>query len=60
MNTELCAGMGPQGNEPHCPCVMKRLGLPTSAGNWTEQDIDDLKNAIGSIFNSGEIDHHDT
>jgi hypothetical protein len=25
-----CACLGPQFNEPHCPCTMHRLGLPPS------------------------------
>jgi hypothetical protein len=26
----LCACLGPQAGEPHCPCEMKRRGLPPS------------------------------
>jgi hypothetical protein len=34
----VCACMGPQGNDPECPCKMKELGLQSSV--WTQEQID--------------------
>lgn len=48
-NLELCACMGPQGNEPYCPCGMRSRGLATSA-NWTQEEIDAMQKALEEIF----------
>jgi hypothetical protein len=47
---QLCACMGPQGNEPHCPCKMRRMGLDSPASKWTQADIDALKSVFTRIF----------
>ena len=37
-----CACMGPQGNDPVCPCKMRALGKePTGA--WTPEEVEQLK-----------------
>ncbi len=32
-----CGCLGPQFNEPHCPCTMRRLNLPPSADRLADQ-----------------------
>jgi hypothetical protein len=41
--------MGPQGNDPVCPCSMRNLGLqPTNL--WTEESKEKLNKALTEIF----------
>ena len=42
--------MGLQGNDPVCPCAMRREGKQPSHGVWTTQDVEDLKNALRQIY----------
>lgn len=35
--SSVCACLGAQFNEPECPCVMRRLGLPPSAERLAHQ-----------------------
>lgn len=49
-NLKICACMGPQGNDPVCPCAMLREGKHPSHGVWTTQDVEDLKNAFRQIY----------
>lgn len=45
MTLPLCACMGPTGDDPFCPCVMKQKGLePTPL--WTSEKIEELRNAL--------------
>jgi hypothetical protein len=46
----LCACMGPQGNDPHCPCTMEQMGLPHS-GNMSDEERQQLTNAINKHLN---------
>ncbi len=34
---KACACLGPQFNEPHCPCAMRYLNLPPSAERLADQ-----------------------
>lgn len=46
---EPCACMGPQGDDPYCPCVMIAKGLkPTDL--WTPEKIEDLTKVLGEMF----------
>ena len=47
---QLCACMGPQGDEPYCPCEMSRMGLESTAGRWTEEQIEQLKQACKKMY----------
>lgn len=51
MSTELsaCACMGPQGNDPVCPCRMRAAGKEPS-NQWTQEDKDRLNKVLGEIF----------
>jgi hypothetical protein len=49
MSLDPCACMGPQGNDPVCPCIMKSRGLEPS-NQWTEKDKQRLHQALGEIF----------
>lgn len=41
----MCACMGPQGNDPMCPCKMRQAGLePTPV--WTPEKREELKRAL--------------
>lgn len=43
-----CACMGPLGNDPHCPCVMRQKGLePTNI--WTPEVIAELQEALREL-----------
>ena len=42
--------MGPQGNDPVCPCQMKNRGLEPH-NNWTPEKIKELHEALSSCFN---------
>ena len=44
-----CACMGPQGDDPYCPCTMKEKGLKSSA-EWTEDDRARLNKALIEVF----------
>lgn len=44
-----CACMGPQGDDPVCPCAMMQLGLePTD--NWTPEEVEKLKKVMEKWF----------
>jgi hypothetical protein len=47
---KICACMGPQGNDPVCPCAMVKEGKTPSAGLWTEKEQEAMKNALRQIF----------
>lgn len=51
MNEPLtpCACMGPQGDDPYCPCTMKQMGVKSSA-EWTEEDRERLNKALIEVF----------
>ena len=44
-----CACMGPQGNDPVCPCAMRAMGKEPS-NQWTQEEIDKLHKVLGEIF----------
>jgi len=44
-----CACMGPQGNDPVCPCRMRALGKEPS-NQWTQEEKDRLNKVLGEIF----------
>lgn len=44
----LCACMGPIGDDPHCPCVMKQKGL-TPTNLWTPEAIAALDTALKKL-----------
>ncbi len=49
MEFNACACMGPIGNDPHCPCLMRSKGLtPTTI--WTPEAKAELKEALATIF----------
>lgn len=44
-----CACMGPQGNDPVCPCVMRQRGLePTDS--WPLDEVERLHAAMNNYF----------
>ena len=44
-----CACMGPQGNDPVCPCHMRAMGKePTNT--WTPEKLKELDNALAEVF----------
>ena len=45
-----CACMGPQGNDPVCPCQMKNRGLEPH-NIWTPEKQQELKEVLGKLFN---------
>lgn len=46
---QLCSCMGPIGNDPFCPCVMRQRGLsPTDM--WTEERVAELENVLKRVF----------
>jgi hypothetical protein len=47
---DICACMGPQGDDPVCPCEMLREGKQPSYGLWTKTDVEAMNNAVGQIF----------
>lgn len=49
-DVKLCACMGPQGNDPVCPCAMRRESKTSSYLQWTNEDIKATKYALGQIF----------
>ena len=49
MKLEPCACMGPRGNDPVCPCMMKSRGLEPS-NPWTEEAKQRLHQALDKIF----------
>ena len=44
-----CACMGPQGNDPVCPCAMRAMGKEPS-NQWTPEEIQRLHNVLSDIF----------
>lgn len=42
--------MGPQGNDPVCPCEMRQQGLEPN-NSWTPEKIEEFKEALGKIYN---------
>jgi hypothetical protein len=42
--------MGPQGDDPVCPCEMLREGKQPSYELWTKTDVEAMNNAVGQIF----------
>lgn len=46
----LCLCMGPQGNDPVCPCEMRQQGLEPN-NSWTPEKIEEFKEALGKIYN---------
>lgn len=45
----MCAFMGPQGNDPMCPCKMRQAGLePTPV--WTPEKREELKRALKANY----------
>ena len=51
----FCACMGKIGNDPYCPCEMRRKGLePTNL--WTEEEKARLHAALDSMFNLKDND----
>ena len=52
----LCGCMGPVYGEPHCPCKMERLGLPSSpehiaATKKANEDLEILFGHNGTYYN---------
>lgn len=47
---ELCACMGPQGDDPVCPCAMRRQGLQPY-NNWTPEKIEEFKAVLAKLYN---------
>ena len=45
----LCACMGPQGNDPYCPCTMVNMGLEPSF-KWEDEDKQRLEAALKTMF----------
>ena len=46
--------MGPQGDDPHCPCEMRQKGLePTDP--WTPEKVAELKEALRNMFEWKDI-----
>lgn len=46
---DVCACMGPQGDDPYCPCVMITKGLkPTDP--WTPEKVEELNKALKEMF----------
>lgn len=44
-----CACLGKQGNDPHCPCEMRRHGMqPTDP--WTQEEQAKLNAVLGKMF----------
>lgn len=50
LRTQLCACMGPQGNDPVCPCKMKAIGEEPH-NSWTLEEIERLKNELSKMYN---------
>lgn len=49
----MCGCMGPQGNDPHCPCEMRRLGL--TASGFTQPITTAEKVKLSEMFNKYEV-----
>lgn len=45
--------MGKIGDDPYCPCVMKRMGLPSS-DIWTEEQIKQFEKMFEDDIHEGE------
>lgn len=52
---DLCACLGPQGNDPVCPCQMQQQGLVPS-NQWTEDDKKELHRALSQVFERNQHD----
>lgn len=48
-----CACMGPQGNDPLCPCAMRRAGL-TPSNQWTDAKILELETTLKDLLKERE------
>lgn len=44
----VCACMGPQGNDSECPCKMKAKGLQPTG--WTEEEKERLTYALSKMY----------
>ena len=44
-----CACMGPQGNDPVCPCHMRAMGKEPH-DNWTPEEKEKLNKALAEVF----------
>lgn len=44
-----CACMGPQGNDPVCPCAMRQRGLEPANG-WTSGEVEKLHEVMNKYF----------
>lgn len=53
----LCACLGPIYGEPHCPCTMKRLGMPPSDARLTAEAAARVR--LADLFATGVITTHD-
>lgn len=47
---KVCACMGPQGNDPVCPCKMRSRGLEPH-NNWTPEKIEEFKEVLSKLYN---------
>ena len=50
MNKDPCACMGPQGNDPMCPCAMIQAGLEPF-NPWTPEKKEELNRVLSHVFN---------
>jgi hypothetical protein len=55
----MCACIGKVGNDPHCPCEMKRLGLKSDS-EPTDEDKKKLQDALDRILARTENEEGDT
>ena len=46
--------MGPQGNDPVCPCAMRRQGLQPYDG-WTPEKIKEFQEALSKMYQWKEV-----
>lgn len=44
-----CACLGPQGNDPLCPCQMRQAGLEPH-NPWTPEKVKELEDALAKVF----------
>ena len=42
--------MGPQGDDPVCPCAMRKQGLQPH-NSWSQEKIEELEQALSNIYN---------
>jgi hypothetical protein len=50
-----CACMGPIGNDPYCPCVMKQRGLEAT-NLWTPEKIAELDAVLAEVCKNRKVD----